>query len=65
MKEKMLKIALKMFMSCIKGADGHEVARTISKQLTLSELGALSGTFKEAEIRRKESDTRIRGGAYD
>ena len=49
MKEKMLKIALKMLMSCIKGADGHEVARTISKQLTLSELGALSGTFKEAE----------------
>lgn len=65
MKEKMLKIALKMLMSCIKGADGHEVARIISKQLTLSELGALSGTFKEAEIRRKESDTRIRGGVYD
>lgn len=65
MKDRIMIFALNVVIKCIKGADGHEVARTISKQLTLSELGALSGTFKEAEIRRKESDTRIRGGAYD
>ena len=65
MKNRIMIIALNVVMKCMREADGHEVARTISKQLTLSELGALSGTFKEAEIRRKESDTRIRGGAYD
>lgn len=65
MKEKMLKIALKMLMSCIVGANGHEISKRISELFTEPELEILSATFKEAEIRRKESDTRIRGGVYD
>ena len=59
MKEKMLKIALKMLMSCIKGADGHEISKRISEQLTEPELEILSATFKEAEIRKKERRERL------
>lgn len=63
MKNMFLTLALAILVSCAKKTKEHEMARALSKELSATELGALSSTFKEAEIRRKESDTRIRGGA--
>lgn len=59
MKEKMLKIALKLLMNCIVSTNGHEISKRISEQLTEPELEILSATFKEAEIRKKERRERL------
>lgn len=55
MSNKLLSIALRILMNNIKGADGHVIAREISKKLTPTELEVLSGTVKEAEVRCKQA----------
>ena len=54
----MLKCALKQMAIM----DGHETAKVLSSEFSESELQFMSATFKEAEIRRKES--RIGGNSY-
>lgn len=58
MRNRFLALALSAVMECIRGADGHDIAKTISTMLTATELEVLAGTVKEAEVRRKEEDER-------
>ena len=62
MKDRIMIIALNVIMKCMREADGHETAKVLSSEFSESELQFMSATFKEAEIRRKES--RIGGNSY-
>lgn len=62
MKERIMIFALNVVIKCMREADGHEVAKKFSENYTENELKFLFGTFKEAEIRRKES--KIGGNSY-
>ena len=59
MKNMFLTLALAILVSCAKKTKEHEMARVLSKELSVTELGALSSTFKEAEIRKKERRERL------
>ncbi len=54
MKKKVFELVLRLLIASVTDENGHEVARVCANNLTERELRTLAGTFKEAEIRRKE-----------
>ena len=48
MKKKVFELVLRLLIASVTDENGHEVARVCANNLTLA------GTFKEAEIRRRE-----------
>lgn len=54
MKKKVFELILRMLIASVTDENGHDVAKVCANNATERELRILAGTFKEAEIRRRE-----------
>ena len=54
MRKKVFELVLRLLVASVTDENGHDVAKVCANNLTERELRTLAGTFKEAEIRRRE-----------